>query len=162
MSLSFLESVKFCEEVNLNISVDPKFRKLHDKFKHDPSEKHYDNLISYLRNVVNDVKEGKFTLVYSDDKSKPVFNSSLKDNKHGNSYKNYLNGNIKFDDKYQKRSANKSDKQVINVTFHYDKVAHHKYKRYLYVSNYVGSVITSSLGVDQITSESTCKYTNLC
>lgn len=137
----FFETVKKHEESNLNISVDPVFRKLDDKFKLNQTEKTYAKIVAYLRKIVEENKiaiSPDYTLVYSDDNCKPIFNSSLKDNKHGNSLENYLSGSIKFDNKGQKKSAQKSMKDILNVTG-YKK----KNQNYTYVSNFIGTQMTS-------------------
>src|SRR5258708_5760365 len=104
MSIEFLRRVKELEDINLCISVDPEFRRLHDKFNRHPTEKHYAKLIAYLCNVVDENKVNfldKFVLGYADDDDKLAFNSSLKDNLNGNSLQNYLEDKIPFDNRYQ-------------------------------------------------------------
>lgn len=146
----FLEQVKKYQDSNLNISVNPKFRKLHDKFKAHPSKKSYAKLIVYLRGISNESKiniSEKSVLLYVDDNNKPVFNSNLHDDHHGNSFQNYLDGKIEFDNKYQKKSALLAEKEIINVTRKIKVIpgktkCQNKYIYYFYTSNFVGSGIT--------------------
>src|SRR5258708_5439327 len=142
MNLKFLALLKKYQESNLQLSVDPKFRKVHDKFKSHPSEKTYNKLILYLRHFSDENKlniSKRAVLLYADDNNQPVFNSSLKDDDSGNCFRNYLEKKIKFIDKYQKKSVIKSNKEIINVTVITKKLCD-EYSYNLYVSNYIGSV----------------------
>lgn len=155
----------------MEVSTDFKFRKVHDKFKSDPNEKSYNKLIVFLRNVLekNKINISKdYTLIYFDDDNQPIFNSFLQDNKLGNSFQNYVNKKISFNNKYQKISANKANSDIINVTSVTKKICENKYNKFLYTSNFIGSGIVSAENVESSsricigTKHGTSKYHHIC
>lgn len=137
----FFEKLKLYQESNLRISTDPVFKQLDSNFKNRENKQNYDALVIYFRDISNrnkiNISENAI-LLFSNEKGKLLFNSTLGEDLGGNSFENYTNGKIKYDNKYQKKSVYKSLKQIINVTIHCSK--HH---RYLYTSNLVGSAACS-------------------
>lgn len=149
MSLKFLSIIKKYEESNLFVSCDNKFRKVHDNFMNSKDEKSYLKLVKYLRNISNENCEKispNSELVFFDDDFIPVFNSFLNDD-DGNTFSKYKNGKINFNNKYQKKSAKKSDKQIINVTVK-SKKKKCGYRNLIYVSNFTGTGLGSGVSID--------------
>jgi len=138
---SFYEWVKLLTDSNLNISVDPIFRKLHDKFMAKKTDKNYKNLVIYLRTISdkNTLEFGQNSLLFADDDNVVVFNSTFPEDI--NSFENYSNGLIPYDNKIQKKCTKKSKSRTINIIH---KENHGKLK-YMYVSNLIGSTCTISV-----------------
>lgn len=74
-----------------------RFNVLYTKFLTNPNNINYDKLVIYL-NSKKQKGRGKFTIFLSHDK--PIYNSSYDQN----TYENYLNENIPYDNEYQKQS----------------------------------------------------------
>ncbi len=82
------------------------------KFKECPNERHYIELTEYLRNMTNEMtdKEDPITIL-TDDTGVLIFNSEKKDDFKGNSFYNYSNGGILFNNVHEANMVNEAQQQ---------------------------------------------------
>ena len=145
-----------------------RFRKLHDKFEKNTSLKNYNKLIKFLK-----FEDSRFfiilkssTSLLTDNKGVVIFNSILNDDfeniniDNSNSFNNYNNGKITFDNIYQIQASTMANKMGTSELLSNFRTKGKKTRNIFYISKHVGSSYTA--GADQIQDNLGCNQSKNC
>jgi hypothetical protein len=123
-----------------NILNNDTFKHLYGKFKHNPNCKNYCKLTKYLKwESDRYLTISRYSsLLLTDDVGVVIFNSRL----GNNTFCNYTNGNITFDNIYQQQATSQAEKQGSSLLSNTSTIATNMYLHVFYASIKYNSVLT--------------------
>ena len=122
------------------------FKELHDKFRDRKTAKNYAKLLEFLRKEDKNLRKiiRRSTTLLTDEIGGVIFNSKLKDytDENSNSFDNYSQGRIMFENIYQCQASTIADKLGESKVNYEIPKSKHTYVVF-YISKHVGSTYTA-------------------
>lgn len=143
------ELSEYNNKLMICISKSKKFCKFHDSFKKNKSRENYNNFIEFLNKIYfNYFKNNhyKTSLTVSDESNTVVYNSNMK-----NTYKNYINNKICYDNEVQFNLSNVSEKNGSSCGKFKQQTGNNNYSTTIYNFRKIGSSIGNGITSDAIT-----------